>query len=71
MDAESQLGHPRLSPRQIITAMSGLIIAMLLWASLVAAAGFVLAWFIKQVPLRGHTPAPAQAAESTAEELAV
>lgn len=30
MDAESQLGQARLSPRQIITAMSGLIIAMLL-----------------------------------------
>jgi hypothetical protein len=40
------------------------------WASVVAAAGFVLALFIRHVPLRGHTPTPAQAAESTAEELA-
>jgi EmrB/QacA subfamily drug resistance transporter len=40
-------------------------------ASIIAAAGFVLAWFIKQVPLRGHAPTPAQAAEATAEELAI
>ena len=42
-----------------------------LWASIVAAAGFILAWFIKQVPLRGYAPTPAEAAEATAEELAV
>lgn len=155
MDVETQLGRARLSPRQIVTAMSGLIIAMLnsvhikdigaasgtstfarnmggslgisvlgsiyasrladtmgspgagglhqrgqitpaalhslpaeiqdlfkyavtdgirnvyLWASIIAAAGFVLAWFIKQVPLRGYGPTPAQNAEAVAEELAV
>ena len=40
-------------------------------SALVAAAGFILAWFIRQVALRGHAPAPAQAVETTAEELAI
>jgi EmrB/QacA subfamily drug resistance transporter len=52
-------------------AVTNGIQSVYIWASLVAAAGFVLAWFIKQVPLRGHAPTPAQTAESTAEELAV
>ncbi|MFF2243344.1 MDR family MFS transporter [Arthrobacter sp. NPDC058130] len=38
-----------------------------LWASIIAVAGFVLAWFIRQVPLRGYDPAPV----ATAEELAI
>jgi len=45
--------------------------AVFFWASIVAAAGFVLALFIRHVPLRGHAPTPAQAAEQAAEELAV
>lgn len=39
------------------------------WASLVAAAGFVLAWFLRHVPLRSRAAA-AEAAEASAEELA-
>ncbi|MFE5838946.1 MDR family MFS transporter [Arthrobacter sp. NPDC056493] len=51
------------------TVTSG-IQSVFLWAAVVAAAGFVLALFIRHVPLRGHTPTPAQSAEATAEELA-
>jgi EmrB/QacA subfamily drug resistance transporter len=45
--------------------------AVFFGASIVAAAGFVLALFIRHAPLRGHAPTPAQAAEQAAEELAV
>ena len=42
-----------------------------LCGAVVAAVGFVLAWFIKQVPLRETVARPAEAVEATAEQLAV
>jgi len=53
------------------TAVTNGIQSVFFLASLVAAAGFVLALFIRHVPLRGHAPSPAEAAEQAAEELAV
>lgn len=53
------------------TAVTDGIQSVFLWASIVAAAGFVLALFIRHVPLRGHAPTPTEAAEATAEELAI
>lgn len=53
------------------TAVTDGIQSVFLWASIVAAVGFVLALFIRHVPLRGHAPTPGEAAEKTAEELAV
>jgi EmrB/QacA subfamily drug resistance transporter len=45
--------------------------AIFLCAAVVAVAGFALAWFIKEVPLRDTVAPPAQAVEQVAEELAV
>jgi hypothetical protein len=53
------------------TAVTNGIQSVFLWAAIIAAVGFVLALFIRHVPLRGHAPTPAQNAEATAEELAV
>ncbi|MBT8161860.1 MULTISPECIES: MDR family MFS transporter [Arthrobacter] len=52
------------------TAVTNGIQSVFLWAAIVAAVGFVLAMFIRHVPLRGHAPTPTAAAEATAEELA-
>ncbi|MFH5877390.1 hypothetical protein [Arthrobacter sp. NA-172] len=52
------------------TAVTSGIQSVFLWASIVAAAGFVLALFIRHVPLRGHTTTPTETVEATAEELA-
>ena len=53
------------------TAVTNGIQSVFFLAALVAAAGFILALFIRHVPLRGHAPSPAEAAEQAAEELAV
>jgi EmrB/QacA subfamily drug resistance transporter len=53
------------------TAVTSGIQSVFFWAAIVAAVGFVLALFIRHVPLRGHTPTPPEAAEATAEELAI
>ena len=63
--------HPRHPARTATGAVTNGIQEVFLVASSIAAAGFVLAWFIKQVPLRGHAPTPAQTVEATAEELAI
>jgi EmrB/QacA subfamily drug resistance transporter len=41
------------------------------WGALVTVAGFVLSWFVQQVPLRTSVGKPANNASQTAEELAV
>lgn len=45
--------------------------AIFIWGSAIAVVGFVVAWFLKEVPLRDTVHTPTQSMEETAENLAV
>ena len=62
-----------LDPQQKLGALTSLaesISGVFGWAMLVAIAVPILAWFIKEIPLRGSGPAPAPAAAASAPEPA-
>jgi EmrB/QacA subfamily drug resistance transporter len=45
--------------------------AIFVWAAIIAALGFAVSWFLREVPLRDTIATPVESAEETAEQLAL
>ena len=66
--AQQPGGDPRLAAAGIAESLELAISSVFLWAAPLMAAGFVVSWFVKEIPLR-QTVGPATAAEGAGEAI--
>lgn len=65
IDPETLADIPTAAQEPILSAIANAISGVFIWALPLAVAAFLLGWFIKEIPLRGGTPPPADTERET------